>query len=193
MTSTTSETLARLRAATATVHRQLEDQVNIPQVCGKRETYEQLLEDFLGFWEPLESCLQQISGWEERGFDWGERAKAGMLLADLRALGRTAAEIEALPRCTNLPRPESLEEAFGCAYVVEGSTLGGRHILGVLAKTDIPEDARHYFASYGDQVGARWREFCAMLSEFADTEAEMMVPQAVETFNTLSAWLARPR
>ncbi len=188
-----SETLSRLRSATATAHRQLEEQIDIPKVCRARDSYERLLEDFLGFWEPLESRLQEIPGWEERDFDWSARAKAEMLRSDLRALGHSNADIEALPRCTQVPRPADLAEAFGCAYVLEGSTLGGRHILGVLAQTDIPQDARHYFSSYGEDVGTRWREFCAMLGAFPSTQADVMVPLAVETFNHLSLWLNRPR
>lgn len=158
-----------------------------------RGSYQRLLEDFLGFFEPLESRLQDFGGWEEKGFRWSERAKVAMLRADLRELGSPAEMIDSLPRCDYLPRPENLAEAFGCAYVLEGSTLGGRHIMGVLAKSDVPLHARHYFSSYGEAVGTRWREFCAMLSEFPDNEADAMTPLAVETFNHLSAWLSRPR
>ncbi len=174
-------------------HRELEDQVNIPKVCTTRAGYQRLLEDFLGFFEPLESRLQENQGWEEKGFRWSERAKVGMLCEDLRALGHSAETMAALPRCAEVSRPENLAEAFGCAYVLEGSTLGGRHIVSVLERSELPQDARHYFSSYGAEVGTRWREFCAMLSEFPDTEAEAMTPLAVETFNHLGAWLSRPR
>jgi heme oxygenase len=188
-----SDVLAQLRAATAQAHRELEQQVDIPQVCQSREKYERLLVDFLGFFEPLEAVLQQVSGWKERGFDWGERAKAGMLREDLQALGFSADEIANLPRCADLPEPATIAEAFGCAYVLEGSTLGGRHIVSILAKSDMPAEARHYFSSYGEHVGLRWREFLAMLNGFDPREAEGMVRLAGQTFEKMGAWLRRPQ
>lgn len=191
MTSSTpsSLSLSHLRSATGAAHQQLEDQIDIAKACANQGTYVRLLERFLGFFEPLEAALQKIPGWEERGFHWSERAKPPMLREDLRALGRSEADLVALPRCTDLPHPASLAEAFGCAYVLEGSTLGGRHILGVLASSAIPEQARHYFASYGESVPSRWREFCAMLADFPDTAADAMAVEAVKTFNKLGGWL----
>ena len=190
---TESDVLAQLRAATSQAHRELEEQVDIPSVCASRASYERLLADFLGFFEPLERALQQLPGWEEHGFEWSERAKAGMLRADLLALGFTEDAVANLPRCEDLPHPATLAEGFGCAYVLEGSTLGGRHIVGILARCDIPADARHYFASYGDKVGERWRAFLAMLGEFEQAEASAMVPLAVQTFAKLGAWINRSR
>ncbi|WP_395749600.1 biliverdin-producing heme oxygenase [Prosthecobacter sp.] len=186
-----SDILSRLRATTGAAHQQLEDQIDIAKACASRETYTRLLEGFLGFFEPMEAALQIIPGWEERGFHWSERAKPPMLRKDLRALGRSQNEVAALPRCTAFPQPATLAEAFGCAYVLEGSTLGGRHIMGVLAKSAIPEDARHYFASYGEDVPARWREFCAMLAALPETGADAMTAAAVKTFDTLGSWLLK--
>ncbi len=187
--------LTQLRAATAVAHRQLEEQIDLPKVCADHVSYVRLLEDFLGLFEPFEESLQMIAGWEEQGFHWSERAKTPMLREDLRVLGRSEAELEALPRCTDLPRPASLAEAFGCAYVLEGSTLGGRHILGVLAKTDVPGEARHYFSSYGENVAARWRAFCAMLAQFPNTDADAgaMAAMAVQTFDKFGSWLCHQR
>ncbi len=186
-----SDTLSRLRAATAIAHREMEEQIDIPKVCATQESYVWLLESFLGFFEPFEEALQKIPGWEEKGFLWSERAKTPMLHADLRALGRSEAQLAALPRCADLPRPTHLAAAFGCAYVLEGSTLGGRHIMGVLAKSAVPEDARHYFSSYGENVAARWREFCAMLTVFPATDE--MTSMAVKTFGKLAGWFYQCR
>lgn len=185
----TSDILSRLRAATAVSHQRLEDQIDIPKVCAVRESYVRLLEGFDGFFEPFEAALQRIPGWEEKGFHWSERSKTPMLREDLHALGLSEAALAAQPRCTDLPHPKNLAEAFGCAYVLEGSTLGGRHILGVLAKSDIPQDARHYFASYGENVADHWRDFCTMLATFPSTDAGAMAAMAVKTFDDLAAWL----
>lgn len=180
--------LSVLRSGTADAHRQLEDQIDITQACATPSRYLRLLEVFLGFFEPLEAALQKIPGWEERGFHWGTRAKAPMLHEDLRALGHSTEEVAALPRCTDLPHADNLAEAFGCAYVLEGSTLGGRYIMAVLEKSAIPQEARHYFASYGEHVPARWREFCAMLAPFPAADAGAMAAAALKTFDKLGAW-----
>jgi heme oxygenase len=189
MTSdSTPDILSHLRTATAGAHHDLEETINIPEVCASQQGYVKLLECFMGFFEPFEKVLQAVPGWVEKGFHWPERTKTPMLQADLSALGRSEAQIAALPRCVDLPRPENLAEAFGCAYVLEGSTLGGRHILGVLAQSAIPQEAQHYFSSYGEEVGARWREFMAMLSDFPKTETKSMTSMAVRTFDNLGAW-----
>ena len=185
--------LTQLRATTAAAHRQLEDQINIPEVCATQESYVRLLEGFLGLFEPLEEALKKIPGWEEKGFRWSERSKAPMLHEDLRVLGRSEADLAGLPRCTDLPQPSSLAEAFGCAYVLEGSTLGGRQIMGILEKSAIPKEARHYFSSYGENVPARWREFCAMLPSFTSTDADSMATMAVKTFDKFGAWFYHRR
>ncbi|WP_395740162.1 biliverdin-producing heme oxygenase [Prosthecobacter sp.] len=189
MTHDSSETLSHLRTATADAHRQLEDQIDIPRTCAAPGTYVRLLEGFLGFFEPLESALQKFDGWDERGFHWRDRAKTPMLREDLHAFGLSESDLASLPRCTDLPDPTNLAEAFGCAYVLEGSTLGGRHIMGALAQSQIPQAARHYFASYGEQVPARWREFCGMLATFPTSDSDAMTDVAVNTFHKLGAWL----
>lgn len=185
----TPDILSLLRSSTAEAHRQLEAQIDMPKTCATQSSYVRLLQGFLGFFEPLEAELQKIDGWVERGFLWSDRAKTPMLREDLHAFGLSEAELAALPRCTDLPVVQDLAQAFGCAYVLEGSTLGGRHILGVLEHSEIPLTAWHYFASYGEEVPARWREFCGMLARFPKTDADVMSEAAVQTFNKLGAWL----
>lgn len=193
MPPASSDLLTSLRTATAPAHRELEDQIDIPQLCTSREGYIRLLEDFLGFVEPLEEALQKIEGWEGVGFHWSERAKTHLLREDLLALGHSAATLRDLPRTPDVPRPQDLAEAFGPAYVMEGSTLGGRRIVEILAQSNIPETAQHYFSSYGERVGSRWREFCAMLTQFSSSDSERIVPLASATFSQLGHWLQRPR
>lgn len=51
--------------------------------------------------------------------------------------------------------------ALGCAYVLEGATLGGQIIQRKLrAIPEIAElDAMHYYALYGNEVRSLWLEF----------------------------------
>lgn len=187
--------LTTLRQSTSAAHTQLEGEIDIPEVCRSVPAYERLIKAFWGYYAPFEAVLKGIGGWDDAGFSWAERSKLEFLRQDLRALGLTEAEIAALPECQDLPAPRSLGEAFGCAYVLEGSTLGGRHITGILEQTGIPPEARHFFKSYGTRVGEAWKEFCEMLAhlELDEAETKAAVTAASRTFSTIGRWLKSAR
>lgn len=187
-------TLDRLREETRAAHAQLEDSVRIDQRVQSRPLYTQLIASFLGFYKPLEERLQALPGWSDAGIDFAARRKTPWLITDLAALGLSAAEIASLDCCEQLPRVDSLSCGFGCAYVLEGATLGGRHISQLLAATDIPEEARTFFRSYGPAVGERWKEFISALEAFSSTgNQDEIVEGARETFACLQAWLGGSR
>jgi heme oxygenase len=181
----------RLRTETQAAHQRLEECVQIERKVASRPAYTELLRAFRGFYEPLEQRLLACTGWAEAGLDLEGRRKTTWLDADLAALGVSETEISHLPRCGRLPSVQSLARAFGAEYVLEGATLGGRHISAMLTKSGIPEDARHFFASYGSAVGARWQQFLAALGAFAESSGagEEIVAGARETFSSLEAWL----
>jgi heme oxygenase len=87
----------------------------------------------------------------------------------------------------------SLAEAFGCAYVMEGATLGGRHISAMMETSSIPHQARDFFRSYGAGVGDRWKEFIAALETFSKERPDSapdIVAAACECFASLQRWMA---
>ncbi len=149
-------------------------------------SYRTLLAGFAGFYGPLEPLIAR-AGLARWGYDAAARRKSGWLAADLAALSCPAEP----PICADLPSAATPSRAFGCAYVLEGATLGGRHISRLLEASAVPPDARRFFASYGRDTGARWREFCAALEAFAATAGETgeILAAAAETFTSLSAWL----
>lgn len=183
--------LPELRRETAAAHSRLEERVRIDERVQDPARYAQLIEKFFGFYEPLEPRLEALAGWQ--GIDPAERRKTSWLRRDLIALGSSANDVSALPRCAALPRVDSLARGFGCAYVLEGATLGGRHISGLLQNSPVPTEARNFFASYGPAVGERWKEFIAALEAFAatadDGERSEVVGAARETFRCMEAWL----
>ena len=94
---------------------------------------------------------------------------------------------------------EGLAEALGCAYVLEGSTLGGQLILRHLTRHFGP-DARvgnfTFFRAYGDQVGPMWRAFGEALTRASERAASgtfdaAVVQGARDTFDSFAAWLMR--
>jgi heme oxygenase len=57
-------------------------------------------------------------------------------------------------------------------YVLEGSTLGGRIILRMLASRGVQDPSLAFLDPYGAQTGARWRGFLAVLAREADDNEE---------------------
>lgn len=188
MTAARAPVLNALRAATAATHESLETALAIERI--DLAGYRSLLERFLGFYEPLESqmpCYAQ-HGW----LDGVDRRKLPSLLADLRALGYSPQEIDALPRC-ELPAAGSPAAQLGRMYVIEGSTLGGAHIarhvlprLGINANT-----GGAFFQSYGPDVGRNWRAYLNVLEQRVVSAADRddAVRGACETFSLLQRWL----
>lgn len=182
--------LASLRAGTKDAHARLEQYVDIPSRAGDPQRYATLLKCFFGWYEPMERALAAVGDWSSTGYPRAERTKLHWLENDLRALGLTPEELAALPRCADLPRVDLLAHGFGCAYVMEGATLGGRVITGML-KGSIPEESRRFFRAYGEETREKWLQFVAVLEAFAQQRGgdEAIVTAATESFESLEKWL----
>lgn len=184
--------LERLRTHTAAAHQALENEVNIEDTTRTPETYRRLLERFYGFHQPFEVRMGILPGWETTCYDPRTRLKSPWLREDLEAMGLGKEEIQRLPLCTQLPEVRTLAEGFGCAYVIEGSTLGGRHIARLLETGAGVQLPQRFFQSYGSETGPRWKEFCAGLEQFAaenpHSEPEIL-RAAEETFSCFRSWV----
>jgi heme oxygenase len=183
-----------LREGTREHHARAEARLPLLDPGLDRPTYERALAALLGFQAPLEDALAHAD-WERVALDWrGTRRRAPLLAADLASLGWGADAIAALPRCPDAPRPRTLAAALGCAYVLEGSTLGGqlihRHVARTLGLRAAGGCA--YFAAHGDAVGPMWRAYVAALDRGVAREgcapAEIL-GAARATFDALSHWL----
>ncbi len=86
---------------------------------------------------------------------------------------------------------QALQQALGCLYVLEGSTLGGQVVTRYLAGVPSMEDVTwfSFFSSYGAEVGPMWQEFGEFLTVHARGDDEAIVRAACETFTTLACWL----
>lgn len=189
--------LPHLRTATGEAHQALERIVDVERCVADVTRYRTLLERFLGFYRPLEWRLAVVPGWEASGVDLLARWKTPWLEADLRALGLSQAEVAGVPNCAELPLADDPARGFGCLYVLEGATLGGRQITGMLRESPVPPGARHFFGSYGAETGARWREFLAALEGYAGTADDRqradLVAAAAQTFACLGRWVEAGR
>jgi heme oxygenase len=184
--------LARLKAATRAEHDAIEATLDFLGPDLDRHAYQQRLARLFTFYEPLEPLLAGAADWAHWGIDFDARRKSAHLAADLRWLGHGPSA--SWPRCAALPPLSSAAAAFGCLYVLEGATLGGRiiarHLVGTLGLG--ADSGAGYFSAYGDRGGSMWKAFQAALTAFAEQteDSEAIVASAVATFDALRLWCA---
>jgi heme oxygenase len=195
--------LKRLKEATGVAHAALEDKLPLMSLDLSLEDYRHFVGRFFGFFAPLETQLMALPHWQELAFDYAPRQKTPRLAKDLLALGSTATDLAAMPRCTDLPDCTRPEQLLGCLYVIEGATLGGRsitrHLQTRLGLTH--ESGVAFFDGYGALTGSHWKAFCTMLSvnaelrsdpagdSFDESRHAAIVAGANQTFETLTDWL----
>ncbi len=189
--------LPLLKSQTADAHAALEQNLNLFELVRTKDDYRLLLTRFFTLHEPLEQRLADAIDWPALGFDFASRRKAPLVRHDLRTLGTTDTEIDALPRATALPSLDNTAAAIGCLYVLEGSTLGGQFIskhfqtsLGIA-----PETGGRFFHGYGPHTATRWREFgqwAEQQNPSAATDFDTRAAAAASaTFHSFAQWLNR--
>ena len=157
-----------LREATCAVHQRLESSLRLAGPDLTRNEYLRTLRCFFSTYSALESELEKHAPvLRSVGIDWQERCKLPLLQRDLEALGQADVHGALLKSRAELPRLETLPQAMGCLYVLEGATLGGqlisanlRRVLGIG-----PESGGAFFASYGGAVQTQWQRFCVALEK----------------------------
>ena len=184
---------ARLRAETRTVHRRLEDELDLVGPGLTVGRYRSVLELFHGYYAQLEP---RLDSWHRADplLDWPRRRKLPRLRADLAVLGVDA---PSLPVCPDVPDLPGTAEALGALYVVEGATLGGQVVVRTLRERgQVPAAATGFFGSYGPEVGRLWRDWRRTTEDWVGSDvarADAVVAQAQRTFATLRDWLAPVR
>jgi heme oxygenase (biliverdin-IX-beta and delta-forming) len=183
--------MAGLRAATWTSHQRLEKRLDIKARFANPNSYCAHLERMWGFCAPLESSLEHSL--RTALSDYESRRKLPLLKNDLLALGSRVERIDSLACCPDIPDCEDVSSAFGCAYVLEGATLGGRMLLPMAADRlgVTAERGASFLASYGAQVDAMWCAFGAALETHCAVPARRARASeaAVATFDSLDRWL----
>lgn len=153
--------------------------------------YQAVLQAFHGFWPGIESQINTALPEPVRQ-EWAPRWRALRLSHDLQTLGLSLDDVKALPACTTWPVIDSPAAALGALYVVEGSSLGAKHIsrhLGARLNLDAGSGA-WFFAGHGDQTGPCWLRFKDLLQKQLVTDADQAaaVRSACDTFSCLNHW-----
>lgn len=159
-----------------------------------KEEYRALLRQFYGYHKPLERAFME-SGELRELLDFTSRQRVGALEADLKTLGMSQEEIDALPESTELPRHDTLPRLVGCMYVLEGSTMGGQMISKHLSAKFGFENGEgvRFYAGYGAETMPMWKAFKGFVNEnfSSSEELDQISESAAETFITMGKWLDR--
>lgn len=153
-----------------------------------REGYIRMLQGMYAFLAPLEQKVLTFIT-PEMLPDKEERRNIQLMANDLEQLGSN-------PDRTlkpELPEIDNAAQAFGALYVLEGSTMGGMVVAGMLRR-QLPEAAQHfgYFQSYGKETRAKWNLFRTAINNYiaANPEQADTVAQAAgNTFSSFGDWL----
>jgi heme oxygenase len=184
--------IAELRTATWPSHQRLEKRLNVKARFSNLDAYRGYLQGMWGFCATLEPQLARALCTEALP-DYESRRKLSLLTRDLLALGADSTDIENLAACRDVPHCTEPAAAFGCAYVLEGATLGGRTLLplveshlGLTSQTGAA-----FLASYGVDVSSMWQRFGAALDTWCSDPARTRAAAraAVDTFGALEVWL----
>lgn len=189
-------TIVALRCATSLSHQHLERRLDVKSRFTDPRAYRMHIERMWGFCAAFEHSLAAASFGGALP-DYESRRKVPLLARDLHSLGADAGAIASLAQCQTMPRPCDPASAFGCLYVLEGATLGGRTLLP-LVQSRLGHTAEHgaaYLASYGDAVTMMWRDFGLALDRWCeDAERRSSAARfAVLTFDALADWLCAER
>lgn len=189
----TGEIMARLKHATRTRHETVERLIDLDRLSASPAHYRHWLQRLYGFYTPLEVRLARLP-WSTAGLDFDARRKSGLLAQDLAALAGCD-HARACLCCPPLPSLTTLAHGFGCLYVLEGATLGGRIIARRLSARLAIDERRggQFYHCYGARGGAMWQRFCRAVDAYAlaHPDAERMILDAAcDTFECFEQWLS---
>jgi len=152
---------ASLQAATQHQHRDLDELVADLDLSTLTH-YRQFLRASAAALIGIEALLER-AGIEQLLPDWSERTRTAAILADLRQLKATATPFD-LRRAA-----PSAAEMFGMAYVLEGSRLGSKVLLGRVRNA--PDIAVRTATSYlGANDAHWWRSFLQALENAPEAD-----------------------
>ena len=186
--------LGKLKEATREQHEGLEQTVDVMSQMFSLESYKILLAKFYRFYSSIEIELAKLD-LNKYGYDLTERLKTPKLEKDLAYLG-ILPSVKKLTVYNGLPKLNADEKAFGSLYVIEGATLGGQIINRHLKQNlDLsPENGGLFFNGYGEHTGLKWKEFCQMITKFAESKNadETIIYSAKSTFDSFKNCYLEP-
>ncbi len=125
-----------------------------------------------------------------------ERSKLPWLERDLQYLRQSVAKDQVNFPTVTVAGTQGTARALGMMYVMEGATLGGKHIVNYLLDFDWIEldTCLNFFNSYGHERGKKWKEFTAILEAYSKehpSETERILSGASEAFGCIDDAITR--
>ena len=151
------------------------------------DDYTNILTTFYGYFSPVE-CEIEKHITNTILPDIKLRKRSSFIISDLHNLNYTMP----LAVAGEIPLINSYLKAAGAMYVLEGSTMGGQHIVQMLTqKAALQErkDAMSFFKGYEEQNMLMWQIFKDHLdTNIREKDVEEVVESAIETFVLLDKW-----
>lgn len=151
-----------------------------------REDYIRMLNWLYGFYSPMETLIrQQLTPGVFPDMD--KRCRAEYLLWDIQESGLPTPPPDT---CRELPDIYSINQALGALYVLEGSTLGGRIIAGMVSRQLGTTSSLGFFNGYGAETSLMWQSFKEFLDQPRTAEQKTTIIDAAKaTFITFKNWI----
>jgi len=169
-----------IKASTKANHQELEKEVvlRLKAMTGPAD-YAALLQYFYTYFSQIEAHLAPFITANVLP-DMQERRKSALILQDIRDLGGDVQQVAPV----SLPEVTDALSAMSALYVLEGSTLGGSVIVGMLEKRGISTGIS-FFSGYGAATMSRWQTFVAALNQLPQSTEDMdrAVNTVRETFD----------
>lgn len=186
----------RLRRASGVLHDDLEARLAAAGCFDSLDGYARYLCAIAPLYAALEGMLD-AAGAGRLLPDWPRRRKAGLIRADLRALGVAGTDTRVLHPILDagLPEPWHAGAVFAALYVMEGATLGGAVLARRMLRFGATRERGAAFLDpYGPDRGAMWRGFLDALEGAALTPEEEgdLGPRAAAVFALFAARIAAP-
>jgi heme oxygenase len=189
---------ARLREATRALHGSLEAWLGTFGHFDSLKGYAR----YLGAVAPLYDALERKLDGADASLllpDWPGRRKAGLIQADLDALGVAAGPEMLRARSSTVGTIPALPWHRGTVlatlYVLEGATLGGAVLARQVQRLGLTwERGAAFLDPYGADRGGMWRTFlCALEGATLSFEEETELgPRAAEVFGLFADRLGAP-
>lgn len=150
-------TLDCLRIETSSVHRRLDQTLELLDRLQAFETRTALVRGYYAFYRGAEIAVAPFLS-AVADLDFAGRCRSPLIARDIRSLGGCAS-MESAMKLDIATR----SEAFGAMYVLEGSSLGGRLILRDLVRQSVSLTGLAFLDPYGALTAEFWLGFLAIL------------------------------
>lgn len=165
-----------LRARTQEAHTRLDDLVG---ALDSPERYRRFVRGLYRYRAPVEAFLREAA-WPDAFGDWRPQEISDLLAQDLADLG------EPVPEEPELEASNDIETLVGLSYVLEGSALGARVLIGQAAALGFDErnGARHLKQQAQDLTN--WRSFIEVIGTLPGIDPARVAAAANDSLNRAS-------